>query len=407
MNQDYIKSKIVPEMMKELEGVLNFWATNTLDTSNGGFVAELDGKGNQSHLNEKGAVLNARILWSFSAAYNFLKDPVYLELADKAYQYLIEHFWDNENDGLFWSVDNNGTVKNSRKQAYAQGFGIYGFSEYYKATGKQESLDYTLTLFDLVESNFKDKEFGGYIEALGSNWEPLDDMRLSEKDANEPKSMNTHLHIIEPYTNLYRVYPNKLLKERIQNLLCLFRDKILDEQTYHFNLFFDMDWTVKSDIDSYGHDIEGAWLLNEAAHIIQDEELISQMKELSLKMVDVTLAQGVDKDGSVFYELGNGHLDTDKHWWAQAEALVGLIDAYQNTSDQKYLNAAEKVWTFILANMRDNENGEWFWKVDSKGKPDIESPKVGFWKCPYHNSRALIEAITRINTINSITKTSK
>ncbi|MRT93702.1 AGE family epimerase/isomerase [Ancylomarina sp. 16SWW S1-10-2] len=399
MIQDNIKTTIVPEMKVELNSILNFWAQNTIDKSNGGFVAELNGDGKLTDADEKGAVLNTRLLWSFSAAYNFLKDPAYLVLADRAYDYLIQHFWDKENGGLFWSVTNNGSVKNSRKQAYAQGFAVYGFSEYYKASGKQESLDYAIKLFNIIEDHFKDEKFGGYIEALGCNWQPLTDMRLSEKDANQPKSMNTHLHIIEPFTNLYRVWPNDLLKDRIQNLVRIFRDKIIDPKTFHFNLFFDMDWTVKSNIVSYGHDIEGTWLLNEAAHVIRDEELIGQMKDLSIKMADITLAEGTDKDGSIFYELEGGHIDTDKHWWPQAEAMIGFLDAYQNSGHIKYFNEALLVWNFIQKNIKDNVNGEWFWKVDENGNPDKIPPKVGFWKCPYHNSRALIEAITRIDSI--------
>lgn len=399
MIKETIKTTIVPEMKEELNSILNFWAKNTIDTCHGGFVAELNGQGKQTSADEKGAVLNTRLLWSFSAAYNFLKDPVFLVLAHRAYDYIVKHFWDNENGGVFWSVKNNGTVKNSRKQAYAQGFAIYGFSEYYKASGKQESLDYAIQLFKLIEANFADEKNGGYIEALGSTWQHLADMRLSEKDANEPKSMNTHLHIIEPYTNLYRVWPNELLKERIEDLLKIFRDKIVDQKTFHFNLFFDMDWTVKSNIDSYGHDIEGTWLLNEAAQLIKNEELIDQMKVLSLKMVDVTIREGLDNDGSVFYELDNGHLDTDKHWWPQAEAMVGLLDAYKNSSNINYLHRALLVWKFIVKHMKDTENGEWFWKVDKTGQADSISPKVGFWKCPYHNSRALMEVISRISVL--------
>lgn len=395
------KNKLsVLELENELRSILTFWADNTIDTSNGGFVAELDGEGNQTNTSEKSAVLNTRLLWTFSAAYNFLKEPAYLTLADRAYSYLIDHFWDDANGGLFWSVSADGSANNTRKQAYAQGFGIYGFSEYFKASGKKESLDYAIKLFHLIEVNFKDSKYGGYIEALAEKWEPLDDMRLSEKDANEPKSMNTHLHIIEPYTNLYRYWPDVQLKERIHDLIKLFNEHIIDDNTFHFNLFFDLDWTVKSDIVSYGHDIEGAWLLNEAAHFIHDEELMARMKELSLKMVDATISEGLDEDGSVFYELEGDHLDSDKHWWPQAEALVGLLDAYQNSSEMKYLNEANKVWQFIVNHIKDNKNGEWFWKVDKDGIPDSKPPKVGFWKCPYHNSRALMEVISRINSMS-------
>ncbi|MCU4177247.1 AGE family epimerase/isomerase [Carboxylicivirga sp. N1Y90] len=398
---DKINTIILPQLEEELKNILEFWANNTLDHRNGGFVAELNGEGELSECTEKGAVLNTRLLWTFSAAYNFSKDAAYLKLADRAYKYLTQYFWDKEYGGLYWSVNTNGKVENSRKQAYAQGFGIYGFSEYYKASDKKESLDYAIQLFNLIEANYKDKKHGGYIEALANDWQLLDDMRLSSKDANEPKSMNTHLHIIEPYTNLYRCWPDAELKQSIQGLLKVFRDKIIDKKTFHFNLFFDVDWSVKSNIQSYGHDIEGAWLLNEAAHFIRDKELVDELQEASLKMVDVCMNEGQDRDGSIFYEKEGGHLDTDKHWWPQAEALVGLLDAYQNTSDTKYLKAVVDVWQFVLNNVIDKKNGEWFWKVDKNGVPDLKPPKVGFWKCPYHNSRALMEAITRIKLISS------
>lgn len=399
MTLEEIKSLMVPELDKELKSILSFWENNTIDKEMGGFVGEINGSGLVESYAEKSAVLNTRILWTFSAAYNTLKDLKYLALAERSYDYLINNFWDKENGGVFWSLNSDGSAHNNRKQAYAQGFAIYGFSEYYKASGNKESLDYAVKLFNLIETKFTDKKHGGYIEALTTDWQPLEDMRLSEKDANQPKSMNTHLHIIEPYTNLYKYWPNPKLKTSINDLIEIFRDKIIDQETSHFNLFFDLDWTVKSDIVSYGHDIEGAWLLNEAAHCTGNEELIAQIKTLSLKMVNVTMSEGLDKDGSVYYELSGAHLDTDKHWWPQAEALVGLLDAYQNSSEKKYLDASHKVWRFILNHIKDKENGEWFWKVDENGVPDPELPKAGFWKCPYHNSRAMMESINCMSKI--------
>jgi len=391
--------QMVSEMETELKRILSFWINNTIDAVKGGFIGEIDGNNITQYDAEKGAVLNARILWTFSAAYNFIKNPDYLRVAERAYSYIVQNFWDTQNGGLFWSLNADGSVKNSRKQAYVQGFGIYGFSEYYRASGVKDSLDYAIKLYSLIEANFKDEQAGGYIEALTNDWQKMDDMRLSEKDANEPKSMNTHLHIIEPYTNLYRVWPDGNLKSSIRQLIMVFKDRIIDSSTSHFNLFFEKDWTIKSDIDSYGHDIEGAWLLNEAALEINDQHLMDQLKELSLQMVDVTLHEGLDSDGGIFYEKEDNHLDTDKHWWPQAEALVGLIDAYQNTLDKTYLDHAFNTWSFIKTSIVDQEKGEWFWKVSANGEPDVQQPKAGFWKCPYHNSRALMEAIKRINEI--------
>jgi len=393
-------AKLIFEQDRELKEILQFWADNSIDEVNGGFTGETNREGVQVEDADKGAVLNARLLWTYSAAYNYCKDAKYLELADRAYDYLMKHFKDSDFGGLYWAVDKKGQVSNCRKQAYAQGFGIYGLSEYYRATGKKESLEEAITIYHLIEKHFKDDEFGGYIEALDNDWSPLEDMRLSAKDANEPKSMNTHLHIIEPYTNLYRVWPNNGLRTQIQHLLEVFRDHIINQETAHFNLFFDMDWTVKSGIVSYGHDIEGAWLLTEAAHEIKDDELLAQMKDVGKRMVDVTIKEGMDSDGSIFYEKEDGHLDTDKHWWPQAEAMVGLMDVYQNTGNEAYLEAMTKVWTFIKTHVKDIECGEWFGKVFLNGNPDIEECKIGFWKCPYHNSRALMEVVNRLKLIS-------
>ena len=240
------------------------------------------------------------------------------------------------------------------------------------------------------------KQHGGYIEALDEKWNRLDDMRLSIKEANWPKSMNTHLHILEPYTNLYRCWKNPILAKSIEQIIRVFLDRIIDKETAHFNLLFDSDWTVKTSTVSYGHDIEGSWLLVEAAQELGDLALIKEVNEMALRMVDVTQSEGVDIDGSLFNEREGKHLDTDKHWWPQAEAMVGYVNAWQITGNQKYLDEAERVWNFISLKVLDNKVGEWYWRVDKDGEPYMEEGKIGFWKCPYHNSRALIEVCTRL-----------
>ena len=380
-------------MGDELTRLLNYWINNSYDLNYGGFLGGRDFYNREIENAEKGAVLNARILWTFSAAYNFSNNYSYLEAAVRAYTYLIDYFWDKENGGLFWSLNHDGSVISSRKQIYAQGFGIYGLSEYYRATKDEQALNYAIQLFELIEKYSFDSEFGGYIEALSDKWEKLDDMRLSDKDANEPKSMNTHLHILEPYTNLYRVWKNNLLKEKIKGLLQVFTHYIINSKTYHFDLFFDYDWKVKSDIESYGHDIEGSWLLAEAAHEIGNEKLIEEVEKYTIRMVNATLKEGMDSDGSVFYEKEAGYVDDDKHWWPQAEALVGLTYAWKITGKSQYLDIMLKTWQFIKENMVDKENGEWFWRVNNLGLPNTIDVKLGFWKCPYHNSRALMEVI--------------
>ena len=392
---DFISLK--KEMLAELHNILSYWIDHTQDEDKGGFVGARDHYNQLVPGAEKGAVLNARILWTFSAAYNFTEHPKYLELANRAYQYLVERFTDPVNGGLYWSLNEDGTVANSRKQIYAQGFGIYGFSEYYKATQNKEVLRHAISLFELIEKHSYDSNYGGYIEALSENWSLLEDMRLSPKDANEPKSMNAHLHILEPYTNLYRVWPDVQLKKKIADLTRIFLHHIINKETNHFQLFFNYDWIVRSGIVSFGHDIEGAWLLAEAAYELDDQKLIEEVEAISLKMVDAVLSEGMANDGSVYYERENGHLDTDKHWWPQAEAMVGLVYAWKISGKKDYLKTMNMTWQFIQSHLIDKENGEWFWSVNNKGLPTTNNNKAGLWKCPYHNSRALIEVIKNLN----------
>jgi mannobiose 2-epimerase len=384
---------------EELSRIMSFWSENAVDDENGGFQGAINGYGKVVKNATKGAVLNARILWTFSAVYNYTKNKKYLQMAERAFDYFVNHFIDKKNGGVFWELSAQGEPINTRKQGYAQGFAIYGLSEYYRVTDNEKSLLLAQELFWMLEKHFLDKEHGGYIEALGEDWTELSDMRLSPKDANEPKSMNTHLHILEPYTNLYRCWKNPILEKSIRNLVRVFLDKIIDRSTAHFNLFFDVDWKVKSTAVSFGHDIEGSWLLAEAAEVLDDKLLVDEVNIMALRMVDATMKEGTDADGSLFNERDGEHLDTDKHWWPQAEALIGYVNAWQITEEEKYLDEAEKVWNFIDLTMLDRKNGEWYWRVNKAGEPYIEEEKAGFWKCPYHNSRAIIEVCSKLNNI--------
>ncbi|HPR32484.1 MAG TPA: AGE family epimerase/isomerase [Prolixibacteraceae bacterium] len=389
-------SEFIGVLEKELRSLLKFWEDHAVDDTNGGFIGQILSSGLRVKDATKGAILNGRILWSFSAASLYFQDQKYRALADRAYQYIVDYFIDKKYGGVYWELDAKGNPVNRRKQAYALGFALYGLSEYYRASGNEKSLLLAQELFWTLEKNFSDKKYGGYIEALGENWHPLSDMRLSERDANFPKSMNTHLHILEPYTNLYRCWKNPILAERIRHLIRIFLDRILHPETDHFQLFFEMDWTVRSEIVSFGHDIEGAWLLTEAAEALGDKTLLAEVQAKAVRMTDTTHREGSDSDGSLFYERNGEHLDTDKHWWPQAEAMVGFVNAWEITGKQFYLDAAEKVWDFIDKRIIDHSLGEWYWRVDAEGLPYSDDEKAGFWKCPYHNSRALMELARRL-----------
>lgn len=394
-----LEARMQKQLSEELSNILDFWSTTCVDQINGGFIGSMNHFGEVDESANKGCILNTRILWTFAAAYRLNGESAYKKTADKAFDYLTEYFLDPVQGGLIWEVDINGQPVNTKKQAYVQGFGIYAFSEYFRATGDQRSLDLAKDLFHLLEDKFWEPKFGGYLEALTKDWKGLDDMRLSAKDLNSPKSMNTHLHILEPYTNLYRVWPDPQLKSAIESLLHIFTDKIFNPGTKHLNLFFDLDWTTQFEEISFGHDIEGAWLMNEASMVISDGKLDKRVHQVSRALVESTMHEGLDKDGSLFYELNGLDMDKDKHWWPQAEAMVGFMDAYELEKNEVYLQKVVDLWSFILLNIKDSKNGEWHWRVDQNNKPYDNEVKAGFWKCPYHNGRALMELITRIDKL--------
>lgn len=389
------------ELHRELtEHLLPFWAHNTIDHQFGGFVGKITGDGRVQTDAPKSAILNTRILWMFSAAYAALGNEQLHTLAERAFQYLLDHFWDRQHNGLYWSLNADGSVLDNRKHIYAQAFGIFSLANHYLATGKVASLNRARVLFSLIERYGADVDHGGYHEAFSHDWNLLDDVRLSEKDLNEPKSMNTHLHILEAYTILYRAWPDPLLYERLENLVLLFLNNIIDPETGHLYTFFDVDWCPRTRVFSFGHDIEASWLLMEAADVLKDDTLNEHVHSTACTIARTTLREGVDSDGGLFNEVDEtGHLDSDKHWWPQAEAIVGFYATFQKTRDSIFENAAARTWKFIKHYIIDQENGEWFTRVNREGIPYAHEDKVGFWKCPYHNVRACLEILTRTNDL--------
>lgn len=378
--------------------ILPFWLDKMIDRENRGFYGRIDGHGVLHPDAEKGAILNARILWTFSAAYRVLKRPEYLAAATRAKDYILEHFYDKEFGGIYWSLDSFGRPKDTKKQFYAIGFAIYGLSEYARATADREALDYAIRLFECIEQHSLDRKDNGYIEACTREWGKIEDMRLSDFDANYPKSQNTHLHIIEPYTNLFRIWKDERLEKALRNLINIFTDKILNPETHHLDLFFDNDWTRGAGhLESYGHDIECSWLMHEAALVLSDEEVLRKVEPI-VKLVAKASEKGLNADGSMVHEanVDTGHVDDDLHWWVQAEAVVGFFNIYQYFGDEQALEKATHCWQYIKQNLIDNENGEWYWSRHADGTLNLEDDKAGFWKCPYHNGRMCLELIERI-----------
>lgn len=374
------------------ENILRFWSEKMIDHKFGGFYGTIDGHNRLVAQANKGAVMHMRILWTFSAAYRVLGNPSYREVADHAYAYVCQHFIDHEFGGVYWEVDYLGNPVQSKKQTYAQGFALYAFSEYYRATKVPDALELSIGLFKLIESFCKDSVKGGYWEAFTQDWQPLEDMRLSDKDENEVKTMNTHLHILEPYTNLLRIWPDDDLLRAQRELIGTFSGKIYNPQTGHLQLFFNEDWQVKGTVVSYGHDIESAWLLWEAAEMIGDQDLLNKIEPICLHIAEAA-REGLMDDGSMAYELKGNYLDKERHWWVQAEAVVGFSYMHRLNNDEDYKGISAALWKYIRQQLVDSENGEWYWSRLDNGEVNRVEDKAGFWKCPYHNGRMCLEMI--------------
>jgi len=405
--------------------ILPFWLKME-DQERGGFYGQMTGLGELRPNANRGCILNARILWSFSAAYRVLKRTEYLEAATRAKDYILQHFVDPVYGGTYWEVDADGHPVDTKKQFYAIGFAIYGLSEYARATAglyaqnrqrsisaypsanAQEALDMALSLYEDIEQYSWDQEFGGYIEACTREWGKIEDMRLSDLDANYPKSQNTHLHIIEPYTNLYRAMKEcselnvssiQMLKveKSLRNLIDIFCEKILNPKTHHLDLFFDMDWKRGAgQLESYGHDIECSWLMHESALVLGDPSVLKRVEPI-VQMVAKASEKGLNTDGSMTHEanLDTGHVDADRHWWVQAETVVGFYNIYQHFGDRSALDKALRCWEYIKNNLIDYTHGEWYWSRDPQRNLNLKDDHAGFWKCPYHNSRMCLEIIER------------
>jgi mannobiose 2-epimerase len=395
MSHDHRLLQFRDEAKRELKNILSYWKDHAVDHGNGGFFGKVNNENIVDASAVKGSVLNGRILWTFSAAYSHLKQESHLELARRAYNYLGDFFIDPEFGGVYWTVDAKGRPAETKKQVYACAFVLYGLAEYYHASSDEQALEQAIQLYYTIVSRAYDKEYGGYYEAFSREWNEIPDQRLSGKDANEKKSTNTNLHVVEAFANLYKIWPDKDLKKQIQDLIMIFLKKIMGTDNHHLQLFFDRQWKNKPMSISYGHDIEAAWLLPECAEIIDDQYLAGELTKSAIHLANAAM-NGLDEDGALLYEydLHKKKLIREKHWWPQAEALVGFIHTWQITGETRYADAALSCWEFIKKQLI-CPTGEWYWGVNSNG-PIIDEDKIGLWKCPYHNSRACLELIKRI-----------
>ena len=373
--------------------ILPYWLK--LKDPRGGYYGEVAADGTVLYDAPRGVILNARIIWSFASAYQALHETSYLVAAVHARDYFLEHFCDHKYGGVYWSVDAAGERLDTKKQLYAQGFAIYGLSELYKVTKDDEVLKNAINLYKVVETYFADKENGGYMEALARDFSPLEDMSLSDHDINADKTMNSHLHILEAYANLYQVWPDEELKGVVERLLDIIGTKVMAADG-HLQLYFRRDWSVMPGGVSYGHDIETSWLALECAFALKDLDIVNRVRPWALAMGKAG-NEGLMADGSLRYEkLLDGTYDDSRQWWVQAEAVVGNLWLWKYHSDPQGNERALAAWGYIRDHLVDNQAGEWWWAVLPDGSRDLSQPKAGFWKCPYHNTRMCLQVLSLI-----------
>ncbi|MCR4631367.1 MAG: AGE family epimerase/isomerase [Treponema sp.] len=391
--------------------ILPYWEAHARDTRSGneGFFGAIDNENSPDSEKERSIVMTSRFLWTYSAVARLTHDARYLPMADFAYQTITQKYWDRENGGVYWSVLPDGTPKVSKKQIYGEAFCCYGLSEYAAATKNEEAMNLALDLFNLLETHARDVEAGGYVEARARDWSQTNDMILSPKDMNCPKSMNTNLHVMEAYTNLYRtlpvVFPDaKAIRaevgDSLADLVRITVDKILQPNA-HLGMFFDMNWNLLAEEISYGHDIEASWLLWEAACELEDEELKSEIRDTVIRVAQVALDEGFDHENGCMenFLLPPNRRDRTRVWWNQAESINGFYNAWEMTGEEKYSDAVIKNWKWIQDYQIDKKGGEWWNAVAPDGTPLLNEDKGGNWKTSYHNGRTCIELLRRSETL--------
>lgn len=388
--------KIVTEIKNHLENALiPFWS-KLMDEENGGFYGMLDFDLKLDKKAMKGCILNSRIMWFFSEAYLLLGDEKLLDYAKHGYRFLKEKCLDKENGGVYWSVNYRGLPYDTVKHTYNQAFAIYALSAYYKASGEEEALKLAEEIYEVIESRCRDEK--GYLEAFDETFHPVSNGKLSENGVMAERTMNTLLHVMEGYTELYRVSKRSDVKRSLVWILNIFTDHVYNAEKQRQEVFFDGDYNSLIDLISYGHDIEAAWLLERTLEVLGEcpECPAEAIRNMSKEMSENIYRKAFDGH-SVINECENGVENVYRIWWIQAESMVGFVNAYQNGYGAEYLAAAERIWEYIKKYFVDKREGsEWFWRLYSDGQPVSGEPIVEPWKCPYHNGRMCIEIIRRL-----------
>jgi mannobiose 2-epimerase len=400
---DPLRDEIEQSLRK---GILEAWFPRALDRENGGFLCDFDYQWKPAGQQPKTIVFQSRLTWLASRAMTrYTDDPRYREAAAHGFAFLRGPMWDKEFGGWFWRLDRAGRIDaqwKGVKHAYGIGFGIYACAAYHRATGDVAALQLAKDGFAWLERYGHDAESGGYHEYFSRDGALIFDFSSnplsSERDAIGTqvgfKSMNTHIHLLEAFTALYEVWPDEAVKGRLRELLAIVRDKIVSPRGA-MHQFFNPQWKPVPDLDSFGHDVEAAYLLLEAADVsgVQNTRTASVAKAL----IDHALDIGWDQKNGGLFEAGGtfGPVhDKRKSWWVQAEVLNALLRMSQlhPRDPRNYHKLFERQWEYMKKNVIDAEHGEWYADaLDAGGNP--KANKASEWKAGYHGGRAMMNAV--------------
>ena len=371
--------------------ILPFWL-NLIDNEHGGFYGYVGNDGMVNPLGPKGVILHSRILWTFSEAYRRTQNPEYLAAADHAYSFLITQALDKEFGGLYWMLDGEGKPLELFKHSYNQAFGIYAFSNYYLASGKKEALDNAMSLFTLIEDKWRDDK--GYLEQLTRTFGPMSNDELSENGIIAGRTMNTLLHLMEAYTVLYEATSDLKVKAALIFTVRQITGTMYNPAEERLEVFFDTDFTSLLNLHSYGHDIEASWLIDRAVSVIGDPDLTSDTVPVTKALYNHVIRSAYTKRG-VYFECEGGHDNTQRDWWVQAEAVIGIAnDGKKYGNEEDHLEKLYELLEFLKSEII-LPSGEWAWTTYEDGSHDKSREMAGPWKCPYHNSRMCLEIMSR------------
>lgn len=372
--------------------LIPFW--NEMKDERGGFYGQMTQQLELFCNAPKGVVLISRILWFYSEAYRLSGDSSLKQYADHACRFLSDNCIDRSYGGVYWKMNADGTPLDTMKYTYNQAFAIYALSAYSRAFDDSDALRLAMNLFDVVEECARDEVF--YGDSYSEAWNPVQNEALSVGGVIADRTMNTALHLIEAYTELLRVSGDSHVETSLRYLLKIMVNNIYDASAGKLKTFFDYNMNEIRNIHSYGHDIEASWLLDRACEVLNDAAATASIGEITMRMAD-NIYELAYRSCSLLNERDCGRIDTRRIWWVQAEAVVGFLNAYTKSADERYLTAAKDILNFIMTYHLDKRCGEWFPELDDRFAPVGSFDMASIWKGPYHNGRMLIEVIRRIS----------